>query len=249
MRKRHKSQYSDPAVEWTVNQIKDKAPTETSHKQLVSGTVSEHHTKLKLRTVPITWGIPMDELMYSKFFTNILHLNMMPWDSVITTESTYLPDARNYIHEIFVTQYKTSHLFMLDSDVLPPPFVVEKLLDHNLPIVGAFYRKKESFTFKDLSGNEHVTARPVVYDWSQEKDGKFWFASRIDPGVGLEKVAGIGAGCLLMRRDVAIKLGERPYNMNSAGEDLTLCKKLMDLEIPLYVDWDLPCAHVGVSYI
>src|SRR3990167_7479359 len=240
--------HSDKTVEWVLNEARDKIPPQSEHRQLVSGTEHEHKTMMKLRTTPITWGIPMDELMFGKFFTNFLHLNMMPWDSVITTESTYLPDARNYIHEIFVTQYKTSHLFMLDSDVLPPPFVVEKLLDHNLPIVGAFYRKKETFTYKNLEGEEFATSRPVVYDWVEEKNGKYWFSSRIDPGQGLEKVAGIGAGCLLMRRDVAVKLGERPYNMQSGGEDLVLCKKLMDLDIPLYVDWSLACAHVGVHY-
>lgn len=249
-RHRHGSRpHSDKNVEGIVDLIKDKIPSETEIRSMDSGVALEHKIALRLRTVPITWGIPMDELMYSKFFSNFHHLNIMPWDSIITTESTYLPDARNYIHEVFVEQYKTEFLFMLDSDVLPPPGVVEKLLAHNKPIVGGWYRKKESFEVKTPDGESYSIARPVVYDWSEERDGHYWFRSRMEAGEGLEKVGGIGAGCLMMRRDLAEKLGSRPYSMSAGGEDLVLCKKIMDLGEDVFVDWSLSCAHVGVSYI
>jgi hypothetical protein len=172
----------------------------------------------------------------------------MPWDSVITTESTYLPDARNYIHQVFLEKFQTSHLFMLDSDVCPPPDIVTSLLQHDLPMVSGFYRKKEMFHYKDVDGNDQITSRPVVYDWSEERDGKYWFVERLEAGKGLEKVAGVGMGCVLMSHDLAEKLGPRPYDMNAGGEDLVLCKKIMDLDVPIYVDWSLACAHVGVNY-
>ena len=252
-RKRHNSMLITPksnkTVEWAVNEVRNKIPHETKHSQLASSHQSEHTIALKLRTTPITWGIPMDELMYSKFFTNFLHLNMMPWDSIITTESTYLPDARNYIHQIFVTKESTEYLFMLDSDVMPPPFVVESLLAHDKPVIAGIYHKKENYMVKTPDGNEIPLARPVVYDWVEEKDGKYWFNNRTVDGTGLEKVAGVGMGCVLMRKDVAVTLGERPYDMNAGGEDLVLCKKMMDLGIDLYVDWSLRCAHVGVSWV
>lgn len=249
MRKRHAKDRSDPTVKWIVENELQNVPTKSEHRRLASGTESVHKSVMQLRTIPITWGIPMDELMFSKFFTNFLHLNIMPWDSVITTESTYLPDARNYVHEIFVTQYQTNYLFMLDSDVLPPPNIIDVLLKHDKPIVGGWYHKKESFEIKDIEGNPKMISRPVIYDWSRESEGKYWFHNRMQPGQGVEKVDGIGAGCLMMRRDLAEKLGERPYDMNAGGEDLVLCKKIRDLDVPIYVDWDMACAHVGVSYI
>lgn len=190
----------------------------------------------------------MDELMYSKFFNNFMHLNMMPWDSVITTESTYLPDARNYIHQVFLEKFQTSHLFMLDSDVLPPPDVVTTLIQHKKPIVGGWYHKKEEYQIKDVEGNVTYISRPVVYDWSEERDGHYWFLNRMERGQGLEKVSGIGMGCILMTHELAEKLGPRPYDMQHGGEDLVLCKKIMDLGVDLYVDWSQACAHVGVSY-
>ena len=241
--------HSDKAVEWILNEARDKIPTESEHRQIQNGTEHEHKIMMKLRTTPITWGIPMDELMYSKFFNNFLHLNMMPWDSVITTESTYLPDARNYIHQVFLEKFKTSHLFMIDSDVMPPPDIVTNLLHHDLPIVSGFYRKKETYQIKDENGDIRYIARPVVYDWAEEKDGKYWFTNRMDAGTGLEKVGGVGMGCVLMSHDLAEKLGSRPYDMNSGGEELVLCKKIMHLGVPIYVDWNQACAHVGVNYV
>src|SRR3990167_1312731 len=238
--------HSDKTVEWVLNEARDKIPPQSEHRQLVSGTEHEHKTMMKLRTTPITWGIPMDELMFGKFFTNFLHLNMMPWDSVITTESTYLPDARNYIHNVFLEKFTTSHLFMLDSDVMPPPDIVTDLLRHNLPVVAGYYRKKETFQIKNENGDVEYIARPVVYDWLEERDGHYWFHNRMEAGMGLEAVDGIGMGGVLMSHEVAEKLGNKPYDMQGGGEDLVLCKKLMDLNIPIHVDWSLACAHCGV---
>jgi hypothetical protein len=240
---------SDRTVEYVLNEARDKIPTQSEHRQLMSGTEHEHKNIMKLRTTPVTWGIPMDELMYSKFFNNFMHLNMMPWDSVITTESTYLPDARNYIHQVYLEKFKTAHLFMLDSDVLPPPDIVTNLIQHKKPIIGGWYRKKEMFAIKNENGEVNYIARPVVYDWSEERDGKYWFHNRMEEGKGVEQIGGIGMGCILMSHELAEKLGPRPYDMNAGGEDLVLCKKIMDLNVPIYVDWSQACAHVGVNYV
>ena len=245
----HITPHSDKTVEWLLNTARDKIPTSSEHHQLDSGTEHEHKSIMKLRTTPITWGIPLDEMMCSKFFTNFMHLNMMPWDSVITTESTYLPDARNYIHSVFLEKFKTSHLFMLDSDVIPPPDVVTTLLQHDKPIIGGWYRKKETYAVKDPEGNVTYLARPVVYDWSEERDGKYWFHNRHEAGQGVEKIDGIGMGCVLMTKELAEQLGPRPYDMNAGGEDLVLCKKIRDLGVDLYVDWSQACAHVGINYV
>ena len=43
--------------------------------------------------------------------------------------------------------------------------------------------------------------------------------------------------------------GAKPYDMNRGTEDLVLCRKLMNLGIDLYVDWNVNCAHIGVSWV
>ncbi len=193
-----------------------------------------------MRRTPICWGIPMDEVLYSKFFTIFLrNSNIMPFDGSVTTESTYLPKARNYIHNQFLEESNLPFLMMVDSDVMFPPNAVERLLAHRVPVVGGWYKNKMP----------KVAPHPIVYDFVSETDEAINFKHREVPGEGLEKVDGIGLGFVLMSRYVAEQLGKDPYSMEHAGEDLVLCRKLMKLGISLFVDWSVGCAHIGVSFV
>lgn len=193
---------------------------------------------IKIRKTVVAWGFPLDEVLYSKWFVNYLSLPVMPWDVQLTAQSTYLPDARNIIHRNFVSGCSAEWLLMLDSDVLPPPHFLETLLSHKLPMVGGWYRKKGH-------GNP-----PVVYDYEGMSDkGKMQWRERKEPGTGLEKVDGAGAGCWLMNRAVAKAIGEEPYDLIRGGEDLALCLKVTEAGFPIHIDWNIACAHAGVMYV
>lgn len=196
-----------------------------------------NHINLKIRHKPIAWGIPLDEVIFAKWFTNFTRLGTMPWDYMITAGSTYLPDARNIIHNNFLTTGLDT-LVMLDSDCLPSPDFVDKLMAHKLPIVWGVYSKKaEPFD-------------PVVYDFDHiGENGKWHYRIRHEYGKGLEKVDGVGAGCCLMSRKVALELGESPYDLLTGGEDLVLCQKVQKLGYDVMVDWDCRVAHCGVGYV
>jgi len=205
-------------------------------KSVAGGKVSSEEHPVLIRTTPIMWGVPCDEVMFSDFYILFeKNANKMPWDGFAASKGTYLPKARNFIHDSYLDMSDLPYLMMLDSDVLFPPFIADRLMGHNLPIVGGWYRDKS-----------HETHHPVVYDFVSETDGINNWIHRNAPGKGLEQVDGIGAGCLLMKREVAEALGKSPYDMNSGGEDMKLSRKLMDLGIPLHVDWDLALAHAGV---
>jgi len=194
----------------------------------------------KFRTTPITWGIPCDELGFSKFWIRFTGMaGKMPFDTFIAPEGTYLEKARNEIHKTFLRKTDTKYLMMLDSDILFPAGLLEKLLAHRLPIVGGWYR--------DKNAEDH---HPTVYDYVTDEDGVAVFRHRKEPGDGLEKVDAMGAGCWLMTREVAEALGDEPYGKNIAGggEDMKLCRLLMELNIPLHVDWSINCAHLGVGF-
>lgn len=193
---------------------------------------------LKIRTTPVFWGIPCDEITFSKFWIMFnRHAHKMPWDDFAASEGTYLPKARNFIHDGFLLNSDLPYLMMLDSDTIFPDYIIDRLVSHKLPIVGGWYRDKKA--------SDH---HPVVFDFEKETDkGVIVWKHRNQPGTGLEKVDGMGAGCWLMRRDVAQALGESPYDLNSGGEDLKLSRALMKLGIPLHVDWSINCAHAGVG--
>jgi hypothetical protein len=229
--------YRDAA--FMVEALRGKLPDTTTTIQSDPSRGHEIHERggVKLRAKPVAWAIPTDEVLYARFFTNFLRLRWMPWDDLYTIGSTYLPDARNTLHQFFVEQSQCEHLVMLDSDVLPPPDFLERLLAHRKPLVGGWYRKKDE------------AGTPCVYDYvKQEADGVYWWKARSEPGTGLEQVDGAGAGCWLMHKEVARALGPKPYDMNQGGEDLTLCKRVTDLGFPIFIDWTIACGHAGVAY-
>lgn len=196
-----------------------------------------------LRTFPVCWAFPMDEIVFTKWVTNLLTIRIMPWDDLITIQDTYLPDARNKLHDQFLEHTNTDWLVMLDSDVLPPPDFVDRLIrrakrNDSIDMIGGWYRKKgEPF-------------EPVVYHHVQQNDDgthQYRVYHENEIGDGVERVDGAGAGCWVMHRKVAEDLGESPYSMDEGGEDLALCRKVHELGYGTYIDWSVACAHAGVG--
>jgi hypothetical protein len=195
---------------------------------------------IKLRTKAICWGFPFDELTYSKWVINLLGLRLMPWDDFFTAHSTYLPDARNIVHSHFVKDSKCEWLMMVDTDVLVPPDIIDRLMAHDKKMVGGWYRMKAD------------PYSPVVYDMHDnlfDDKGVPLYAQRTEPGEGLESVDGAGAGVWLMHREIAEALGPKPYHMEEGGEDLLLCRKVHELGYETWIDWGCACAHCGVAYV
>lgn len=222
-----------------VRRLREKrVPQQQRTRQAVAGGEMAMETlAINLRTQQIAVGIPMDETLYSMWFENYIKIGIMPWDLMLTTRSTYLPDARNKVHNAFL-ESGLAYLFMLDSDVVPRPGIIDRLMEKQLPMVGGWYRRKS-----------REAAWPVVYDYSHYADGKHHYNQRTEAGQGMEQVGGMGAGCWLMSRDAALAVGKDPYDLNTGGEDLVLCTRLREAGIPLWVDWTEKCAHVGVTYV
>lgn len=247
-----KKNYQEPIYKDVVKQLQERGvPDQIVHRGFNGNQDTTIKRTLELRPFPIVIGVPMDELMFSKFFSNFICIDFMSWDMFVTTQDTFVVEGRNYIHDRFLEMTNANYLFMLDSDVLPPPNVIDRLLRHNLPVVGGYYRKKEHFIIKDVKGKEMDYQRPTVYDYKgfNETAQKFDWTARLEAGKGLEEVDGIGAGCLMLRRDVCEKIGKSPFSLLYGGEDLTFCRKITGAGYKIVVDWDLPCGHSGVFFV
>ena len=220
-----------------VAEMKDKGELPETH------LAEDREAVTMVRVTPICIGIPFDEVVFSKWVRHMMaSVRPQPWDDFITSSSTYLPDARNLIHEQYLEHSKSEFLWMLDSDVIPPPNIVGVLLKHmqrkDIRIVGGWYRKKDD------------PYLPVVYhDAGFDDKGVMQYDQygNNEVGEGLEKVDAAGAGCWLMHRSVAEAIGPRPYDMNQGGEDLLLCRKVKAAGFDLFIDWDIACAHAGVA--
>lgn len=185
---------------------------------------------MEFRDFGVAWCVPMDETLFSTWFSNWTQLRHLPWDEMYFTSATYLPEARNTIHNRYLEKSPCKWMVMLDSDVMPPLDFLDRLLKHKKPMVGGWYRMK-------LPGRA-----PVVYDVI---DGRI--VHKKEPGAGLEAVDVAGAGCWLMHRTVAEAIGQSPYDMKDGGEDLALCRKVHDAGFETFIDWSVECLHLGVG--
>ncbi len=129
-----------------------------------------------------------------------------------------------------------THLYFVDSDVVPPEGTLEKLLKHDLPVVAGIYPM-------DAHG-------PV---WSFKTNG--WWRSRTEPlPDGLTKTTAIGGSTLLVKRAVIEKL-ERPCfkivyraidedgRCYDEGEDEYFSRIAIEAGYDVVVDPTIICKH------
>ena len=142
-----------------------------------------------------------------------------------------------------------THVFFLDSDIIPPPDAILKLLAHNQPIISGLYCRRSP---------------PVGVPVMQRPPGQ-WITQY--PANQVIDVDVVGAGCLLIRRDVLEKLPpQRPeagkhwfdWRVDTQGcpitngippmsEDFTFCLHAKKMGYPILVDTSVVCRHVGLA--
>ena len=197
-----------------------------------------------VRVTPICIGIPFDEVVFSRWVRHMLaSVRFQPWDDFVTSSSTYLPEARNTIHDQYLENSHSEFLWMLDSDVIPPPNIIGVLLRHiqqreDVRIVGGWYKKKQD------------PYNPVVYHDDRLDESGIWQYRNYgnnEVGEGLESVDAAGAGCWMLHRSVAEAIGKSPFSMLEGGEDLLFCRKVREAGYKLWIDWSQACAHTGVA--
>ena len=137
-------------------------------------------------------------------------------------------------------------LFFLDDDVIPPPDTIHRLVSHRLPIIsGVYYRRSPPLV-------------PVML--KETNRGSEWYSEI--PTHGLMEVDYVGAGCLLIHRDVLTKLPplspsnhwfewrvDRPDlpEPERMSEDFTFCRHARNHGFKIMVDTAIRCRHAGQS--
>lgn len=172
------------------------------------------------------------------------HFALLPYDGnkkvdVTFVKSSLLPEGRA---RLVARGYdmEASHLMWFDSDMKFPADTIARLLNHNKPVVAANYPRK------------NLEARPTAYADTDDYVGPVWTGEN---ATGLQQVAYVGMGCMLtdMRVFDALELPffaimpQPPENVKHIGEDVYFCRKLMDKDIPVFIDHDLSkqIAHIG----
>lgn len=181
---------------------------------------------------------------------------IVPGDDRLRTFSPFLPvagmpfdHARNVICKAAL-EVGASHVFMLDSDVIPPRDAIVRLLAHNKDFISGTYFRR--------SPPEGV---PVA-----QKNGT-WLDLKQHPPNRLIEVDLVGAGCLLLSRKMLESLPpQRPeagkhwfdWRVDAAGtglyppgkclsEDFTLNVHAREHGFITYLDPTIKCLHAGYS--
>jgi len=145
-------------------------------------------------------------------------------------QSNIIPDARRSLVEQAIA-IGASHLWFLDSDVVPTEGVLNTLISHRKDIVAATYRSR--YPPHEPLGNRDLS---------------------VSPERGLLPMANFGLGCCLI--DLAIfpllalpwfayEFGKIPGRTRDISEDSWFCKQARAAGITLWMDSTLMVGHCG----
>lgn len=158
----------------------------------------------------------------------------------ICRENKYgVAPCRNMGVGFMLADKEYTHLLFVDDDVYVPPDTIAKLLDARKDIVGGCYASYYN------AGDLNVETYVVAWDENRKKIRK-WFK-------GLRRVAGVGTGCILIRRTVLEQI-EFPWfrwgeswdgtNYEHWSDDLEFCNRAGKLGFEIWAHGDVRCGHV-----
>jgi hypothetical protein len=152
--------------------------------------------------------------------------------------STILLNQRNNLIKC-ARENNSNYVLWIDSDMMFPPTIALRLLEHNKDIVACNYMRRS----KPLK----TVAYTDLNDWNS------WVPMELFDE--LVKVQGVGMGCMLMKLDVFNKI-EKPYfefgykedTEDYYGEDFLLQEKLRKVGYEIFIDTQLSLLikHVGI---
>jgi hypothetical protein len=148
-------------------------------------------------------------------------------------------EARERLVEMALDDPKATHVFFLDSDMVPPNNVISQLLSHNVDIASAkiFQRK---FPFQPCMYGKLRVNRDFSFEMEGPMEPDKW------PDQGIFEMEGVGMACALINLNVFRGL-KKPwfFPMPGLGEDLAFCLKARKAGARIWVDFSLDCAHMG----
>lgn len=154
--------------------------------------------------------------------------------------------ARNSVVEDFLAT-DCDILWFLDSDVAPPPHILDLVVHHKdkWQVAGAPYP-----LWMPTPGTGDFSILFTVYKGVLSGAQRGIYMSEV-PFEGTDFVDGLATGCLFIKREIFTKL-ERPFfefkfdketRRIQEGEDLGFALKLHDQGIKFFVDYGMVCRH------
>lgn len=173
----------------------------------------------------------------------------------------YIGEMRTILSQEVVARPEVTHALFLDADSVPPARSLKALLDRNVPVVSGLYFMRDERAhpvayreteggYLRFNGTSYAPIREEVRAFLQEQNiPALWGAALVgdigEPRPALLPVDVVGAGCLLVAREVLEQCSD--WSMEDCGEDLAWCQRVRELGFPIYVDPGVIVAHVGMA--
>jgi len=207
--------------------------------------------------VKLAIAVPLtDATVYAQFFfsfikviteymTSLFHQGKSVGVDVLMPDFPAQIDAarNNLVHQALVSG--CTHILMMDSDqIYETPDMINKLLDHNKPVVGARVHRRYP-PFDPLLLRGEVDAMYQVPDEEvQNEDGSFEKEVPVDF---------TGTGCILYNMEIFTDtIDETWFKLRkggrgqAVGEDISFCERLGELKIPIVVDSSINIRHLSL---
>lgn len=130
------------------------------------------------------------------------------------------------------------YLFLLDSDIIPPKDVIERLLYHGKKVVSGLY-------YQPMTIDKKKMYVPVIRVEIKGTKEQWALPSKdlLEPGK-LVRIVASGTGCLLVHRDVLEKF-KFWYDPKGKGtDDIFFFKSLFDADVECFCDTSIVCRHL-----
>jgi hypothetical protein len=163
------------------------------------------------------------------------------------TNIAYVCESHNILRDAFLKS-KASYFLHLESDIIPPPDIIERLMIHKKSVVGAAYFIKfgdESHLMVSTEEKNYENDTNILHTILLEKNGSDF---NIMDGK-IHKVHSVGLGCVLIHRSVMEQIPFR-YDKNVyAHPDSFFAIDCRFKNIPVYIDTDILCEHYNSEWI
>ncbi len=148
--------------------------------------------------------------------------------------------GRNKLREIALNE-NYDYFFSLEQDVVPPPNILEELVNAQKKVIGGVYVNRV------LLNNTEEKIIPVLMAYKNEemkaKKVAEWTGYEFLSPARVTEVACIGMGALLIHRSVLEKITFRVDEKSQAFDDIYFALDCLNANIPIYCHTGMLCGH------
>ena len=184
-----------------------------------------------LVSMPILDTVEPDTMMYVAALARRTDVSIAP------VKGAPVDHVRNRIGRIVLDNATFTHVFMFDSDVIPPPDALDRLLEVDAPIVSGITPvcAEDMIVGNVMLMDENGKERHFIMNWDRR-------AEPFDVSVA-------GTGCILVRREVFEQVPwpwfrfEEHYPEGRVGEDMYFCAKARQYGFAIKAHPNVICDH------